>query len=179
MKRTLALLLIGIAAPVVQGAANTFVPARFTPDLGFLIVIALGLHWRSAAGGLVISAALGFVADLLSGSLLGEHALLRLLAFGAARSASRHLNLRGSLPQAIFVLFFTAVNVLGIGVLNTFFTSGGGFDLVTLRDLLPHASINALFAPLVSRVVDAVATTLGDDEGGRRLLYLEPRSRPA
>ena len=41
MKRTLVLLLIGIAAPMVQGAANTFIPARFTPDLGFLIVIAL------------------------------------------------------------------------------------------------------------------------------------------
>ena len=179
MKRTLVLLLIGIAAPMVQGAVNTFVPARFTPDLGFLIVIALGLHWRSAAGGLVVSVVLGFVADLLSGSLLGEHALLRLMAFGVARSASRHLNLRGSLPQAIFVLFFTGVNALGIGLLNTFFTSGGGFDIVTLRDLLPHASVNALFAPLVSRVVEAVATSLGDDEGGRRTLHLEPRSRPA
>jgi rod shape-determining protein MreD len=179
VKRILVLLLIGIAAPVLQGAVNTFIPARFTPDLGFLIVIALGLHWRSAAGGLVVSVALGFVTDLLSGSLLGEHALLRLLAFGAARSASRHLNLRGSLPQAIFVLFFTGVNALGIGLLNTFFTSGGGFDLVTLRDLLPHASINALFVPLVSRVVEAVATSLGDDESGRRLLHLEPRSGPA
>ncbi len=179
MKRTLALLLIGIAAPMVQGAANTFVPARFTPDLGFLIVIGLGLHWRSAAGGVAISAALGFVADLLSGSLLGEHTLLRLLAFGAARLASRHLNLRGSLPQAIFVFFFTAVNVVGVGLLNTFFTSGGGFDMVALRDLLPHASVNALFAPLMSRVVEAVATSLGDDEGGRRLLNPEPRSRPA
>jgi rod shape-determining protein MreD len=173
------MLLIGFAAPMVQGAANTFIPARFTPELGFLIVIAVGLHWRSAAGGLVISAVLGFVADLLSGSLLGEQALLRLMAFGVARSASRHLNLRGSLPQAIFVLFFTAVNALGIGLLNTFFASGGGFDMVMLRDLLPHASINALFAPLVFRVVEAVATTLGDDEGGRRLLPLEPRSRAA
>jgi rod shape-determining protein MreD len=173
------LLFIGIAAPVVQGAVNTFVPARFTPDLGFLIVIALGLHWRSAAGGLALAAALGFVADLLSGSLLGEHALLRLFAFGVARFASRHLNLRGSLPQAVFVLFFTAVNVLSIGLLNTFFASGGGFDLVALRDLLPHAAINALFAPFVSRVVEAVATTFGAEEGGRRPLYLEPRRRPA
>jgi rod shape-determining protein MreD len=176
VKRTLALLLIGIAAPVLQGAANTFIPARFTPDLGFLIAIALGLHWRSAAGGLALSAALGFVADLLSGSLVGEHALLRMLAFGAARFASRHLNLRGPLPQAIFVFFFTGVNVLGIGLLNTFFTSGGGFDMVALRDLLSHAAINALFAPLVSQAVEVVAIALGDDEGGRRLLNLAPRS---
>ena len=48
-----------------------------------------------------------------------------------------------------------------------------------LRDLVPHASVNALFAPLISRVVEAVATTLGDEEGGRRLLNPEPRSRPA
>jgi rod shape-determining protein MreD len=164
---------------MVQGAANTLVPARFTPDVGFLIVIALGLHWRSTAGGLVLSAVLGFVADLLSGSLLGENALLRLLAFGSARVASRHLNLRGSLPQAVFVLFFTAVNVVGIGLLDTFFTSGGGFEVAMLRDLVPHASVNALFAPLISRVVEAVATTLGDEEGGRRLLNPEPRSRPA
>jgi rod shape-determining protein MreD len=179
VKRTLAVLFIGIAAPMVQGALNTFVPARFTPDLGFLIVIALGLHWRSAGGGLVIAAALGFAADLLSGSLLGEQALLRLVAFGVARFASRHLNLRGALPQAIFVLVFTAVNALGVGLLNTFFTSRGGIDLVMLRDLPPHALINALFAPLVSRAVEAVATTFGDDEGGRRLLRLAPRSRPA
>lgn len=164
---------------MVQGAANTFVPARFTPDVGFLIVIALGLHWRSTAGGLALSAVLGFVADLLSGSLLGEHALLRLLAFGSARFASRHLNLRGSLPQAVFVLFFTAVNLVGIGLLDTFFRSGGGFEVAMLRDLVPHASVNALFAPLISRVVEAVATTLGDEEGGRRLLNPEPRSRPA
>jgi hypothetical protein len=105
--------------------------------------------------------------------------LLRLVAFGVARFASRHLNLRGALPQAIFVLVFTAVNALGVGLLNTFFTSRGGIDLVMLRDLPPHALINALFAPLVSRAVEAVATTFGDDEGGRRLLRLAPRSRPA
>ena len=51
--------------------------------------------------------------------------------------------------------------------------------MVALRDLLPHAAINALFATLVIRVVEAVATTLGDEEGARRLLHLEPRSRPA
>jgi rod shape-determining protein MreD len=179
VKRSLAVRFIGIAALVIQGAVNTFVPARLTPNLGFLIVIALGLHWRSAAVGLVIAAALGFAADLLSGSLLGEQALLRLLGFGAARFASRHLNLRGALPQAIFVLVFTVVNALGVGLLNTFFTSGGGFDLEMMRDLPSHASINALFAPLVSRGLAALVYALGDEEGGRRGLRLASRSWPA
>jgi rod shape-determining protein MreD len=179
VKRTLAVLVVGIAAPMLQGALNTFVPARFTPDLGFLIVIALGLYWRSTAGGLAIAVALGFVADLLSGSLLGEQALLRLLAFGAARIASRRLNLRGALPQATFVLVFTGVNAAGIGLLNSFFAAGGGFELAMLRDLLPHAAINALFAPLVSWGVEALASSLGDDESGRRPLRLAQRRRPA
>jgi rod shape-determining protein MreD len=178
VKRTVALLVIGIGVPIVQGALNTFLPARFTPDLGFLIVIALGLYWRSAAGGFALAAALGFAADLLSGSMLGQQALLRLLAFGVARAASRQLNLRGVVPQAVFVLVFTAVNALCIGLLNSFFASGGSFDLTMLRDLPLHAGLNALFAPLVSRVIETVATTLGDDEGGRRIVRLAPRSRP-
>jgi rod shape-determining protein MreD len=164
---------------MAQGAVNTFVPARWTPDVGFLIVIALGLRWRETGGGLVLAAILGFVADLLSGSLLGENALLRLLVFAAARTASRHLNLRGTLPQAIFVMGLTAANAAGIATLNTFFTSGGGFDLVMLRDVIPHAFANALFAPLISVAVEGVAQALGDDEGGRPLLRLEPRRRPA
>jgi len=104
-------------------------------------------------------------------------ALLRLLEFGAARIASRHLNLRGLVPQAVFVVFLTAANALGIGLLNSFFTSRGGIDLVMLRNLFPHAFVNALFAPLFSRLVEHVATSMGDDEGGRRLLRLATRGR--
>jgi rod shape-determining protein MreD len=177
VKRTLLILLIGIAAPVLQGALNTFVPARFAPDLGFLVVIGLGLHWRNTGAGLVLAATLGLVADLLSGSLIGQQALLRLLAFGAARFASGHLNLRGAVPQSIFVVGLTAVNAVGVATLNVFFTAGGGFDLVMLRDLLSHALVNALFASPVSRLVEAVATSFGDDEGARRALRLTPRVR--
>ncbi|MFQ5415964.1 MAG: rod shape-determining protein MreD [Myxococcota bacterium] len=177
MKQTLVLLAIGVAATVVQGAMNTLVPVRFTPDLGFLIVIALGVHWRSTAGGLVLATLQGFTVDLLSGSLLGEHALLRLLAFAAARAASRHLNVRGMLPQAVFVMVFTAANAVGVGTLNVFFASGGGFDVVMLRDVLPHAFVNACFAPLVIRAVEEIGRALGEDEGGRLPLRLDSRRR--
>ena len=177
MKRTLLILLIGIAAPVLQGALNTFIPARFAPDLGFLVVIALGLHWRSTAGGLVLAATLGFAADLLSGSLLGQQALLRLVVFGAARVASGHLNLRGAVPQSLFVVGMTALNTLAVALLNVFFTAGGGFDLVMLRDLLSHALVNGLFAYPVSRLVEVVATAFGDDDGARRAVRLAQRIR--
>ena len=166
------MLLVGIAIPMAQGGLNTFVSPRFTPDLGFLVVIALGLHWRSALGGLAIAAAIGFCADLLSGSLLGEQALLRMLAFTASRVASRHLNLRGPLPQAAFVFVLTATNVLGISLLEAFFTSGDPFDIAMLQDLPGHAAINALFAPLVSRCIDILMIASGGDESGRRTVRL-------
>jgi rod shape-determining protein MreD len=177
VKRAAALLGFGIAAVLAQGVVNGFVPARFTPDLSLLVVVAVGLHWRGAAGGVAIATLLGFAADLMSASLLGEHALLRLLEFGAARFASRHLNLRGPIPQAVFVVVLTAANALGIGLLNSFFTARGGIDLVMLRNVVPHAFANALFAPLFSRLFENLTNALGDDEGGRRLLRLEPRGR--
>jgi rod shape-determining protein MreD len=179
VKRTLLILAFGVVALVLLGALNTLIPPRFTPDLGLLVVIALGLHWRSTDGGLVLAATLGFAADLLSGSLLGQQALMRLLAFGIARFASGHLNLRGAVPQSLFALAFTLFNALGISLLSVFFTAGGGFDLVMLQNLLPHALANALFAYPVSRLVEAVATAFGDDEGGRRALRLAPRGRSA
>jgi rod shape-determining protein MreD len=175
VKRVLALLVVGTLAAMLQGAVAGFMPARFCPDLGFLIAVAIGLCWRSTAGGLVVAASLGFVADLLSGSLLGQHALLRVLAFGAARLPSRNINLRGPLPQALFVAGLTAANALAVGALTAFFSPGAGFGVAALGDLPVHAGVNAAFAPFVTRATEALLGRLGDEEAGRRLLRLEPR----
>lgn len=179
MKRVLAVLGVGIGVPMIQGALNAFVSPRFTPDLGFLVVIALGLHWRNGVSGVALAGVLGFAADLLSGSLLGEQALLRMLAFAVARLASRHLNLRGAMPQASFVLAYTLVNALGVGLLGEFFTSGPGFELAMLRVLPVHAAVNAVAAPFVSRAFGALLAALGDDESGRRSVRLPARGGAA
>jgi len=176
VKRLLAVLAAGIGVPIVQGAVNVFVSPEYTPDLGFLVVIALGLHWRNAVTGLALAALIGFAADLLSGSLLGEQALLRMLAFACARVASGQLNLRGALPQVTFVLAFTAVNALGVGLLNEFFRSGTGFSLGMLRALPVHAAVNAVAAPFVSRGVELLLGAFADDESGRRSVRLPART---
>lgn len=174
MRRVLGLTAVGLLAPVLQGTLAAFVPARFLPDLGFLFVVAIGLYWRSPAGGVLVAALLGFATDLLSGSLLGQHALLRIAAFGAARVFSRQLNLRGVLPQAIFVALLTAANALGIVALTAFFASDAGFAAL-LRGLPAQAVANALCVPFVARLTQRVLELLGDEESGRRLLRLEPR----
>jgi rod shape-determining protein MreD len=179
VKRVLGLLGLGAAALTLQGAVTSFLPARFCPDLGFLLVVALGLCWRSSVGGVCVAGAIGYTSDLLSGSLLGQHALLRLGAYAMARFGNRHLNLRGALPQAIFVAVLTCANAFAMALLTSFFSPGTGVGMVAVRELLPQAIANALFAPFVAVLTARVVARLGDEDGGQRVLPLAPRGRIA
>lgn len=177
MKPALALLGVAAAATLLQTVAAIFVPPRFCPDLGFLLVLALGLVWRSAAAGLVLSALLGYATDLFSGALLGQHALVRLGLFASARLASRHLNLRSALPLATLAAVATLANALAIAALTGFFASGAGVDRALLLALVPHALANALLATPAVRGTEWLANRLGDIDGGRRVLRLETAGR--
>lgn len=179
MKRVLGLLALAVVALAFQGAVASFLPARFCPDLGFLLVVALGLCWRSAVGGVCVAAAIGFTTDLLSGSLLGQHALLRLAAHAVARFGNRHLNLRGALPQAAFVAVLTCANAFAMALLTSFFSPGAGVGMVAVRELLPQVVANALFAPPVALGTARIVARLGAEDGGQRVLPLAPRGRVA
>jgi cell shape-determining protein MreD len=149
--------------------------AHFCPDLAFLLVVALGVlaqrRRRRMAGAISH--------HLLSGSLLGQHALLRLAAYAVARFGNRHLNLRGALPQAVFVAALTGANAFGMALLTSFFSPGSGVGMVAVRDLLPQAVVNVLFAPLVALATARTLARLGDEEGGQRVLPIAPRGRIA
>jgi cell shape-determining protein MreD len=177
VKRAVALLALCALAPMVQGVVGRFVPLHWFPDLGLLLVVGLGLCWRSTAGGVVLSAALGSIADLLSGSLLGLHTLLRMCAFGAARGCSQQLNLRGARPLAIFVVGLTLASGVSSAVLTSFFMAGPGLESEMLRKLIPHALINGVFAPFGVSIVERISNWLGDADAGHQLLTIRPRSR--
>lgn len=174
MKRVVGLFLLGALTPMLQGAIGGALPTGLCPDLSFLFVVGVGLCWRSTAGGLVLAGFTGFVADLLSGSLLGQHALLRVLAYVAARLISVHINLLGARSQIVFVALLTIANALALGALTAFFSRGTGFDLGT-GEVLRHALVNAVVAPFVVTLTGLAVARLGDEDGGRRLLRLEPR----
>jgi rod shape-determining protein MreD len=177
VKHVLALLVLGALAPMLQGVMGTFVPLQYCPDFGLLLVAGLGLHWRSTNGGVVLAATLGFITDLLSSSLLGQHTLLRLFAFGAARLASQQFNLRGVMPQVIFFVLLTGLNALGTAALTAFFVVGRGWDGAMLASLLPHALINGIVGPLVVALVSRIATGWGEAEPGHSLFPIRPRKR--
>jgi len=163
------ILALGTLAAILQGVAGTFVAQRFVPDLGLLLVFAVGLSWRGLAGGLGLAIALGYATDLLSGSLLGQHMALRMFVFVAARLSSRHLSLHGTLPRALFVAALTVVNAVLMELLTTIFTGGAGFVVGALTGLLPQVFLNALFAAPVAALTERAVALLGDDENARKL----------
>ena len=99
MKRLIAVLVVGLLALGIQGGLSLVIPRELCPDLGLLVVIAIGLHWQQATSGLFVASALGFTADLLSSSIFGGHALMRLLVFSATTVSRRRMDLQiGSRP---------------------------------------------------------------------------------
>jgi cell shape-determining protein MreD len=174
LKRTLALIALGLFAPMVQGAMVPFLPRGACPDAGLLLVIAIGLSLRATGMGVALTAGVGFVADLLSGALLGSHAFLWMLAFGVARFTSLHVNLKGPFMQIALAASLTVGAALGLAGLTAFFGSAGGHSLVAPVELLRQVIANGLTAPFAIASISWLVARLSDD-GGPRMLRIDPR----
>lgn len=174
MRQAALLLGVGLAALVLQGAVALVLPYPFCPDLGLLVVIAIGLYWGPLPSGLALAAVLGYSADVLSSSLLGQHAMLRLISFAAARLGSRQLNLRGSLPFAVFAGGLTIAYAAALEGQLGFFT-GAPTEVGAFGRTLLHAVVNAFFAPIVAVVVEQACSWGGDDDVARRAVRFDAR----
>ena len=174
MKRVVVLAALGLLVPMLQGAVAPFLPRATCPDVALLLVIALGVALPSAAGGVAFVAWIGFVSDLLSGSLQGQHALLWLFAFGVARLTSLRVNLQGPFAQMALAAILTVASAFGLAALTAFFASGAA-PLASGGELLWHTGVNACIAPLVVGLATRLLAKLGGDDG-RRVVRLEPRS---
>ncbi len=178
MKRELVLAGLSLLVLIAQAAVGRVVAPEWCPDLGLLIVVGFGLSVRSAASGVALAAFVGYLTDLLSGSLLGQHMLLRMAAFAAARMGCRRLNLRGPVPLAIFAAGLSTAHGLALWALVSFFASGSPPPWPPVGDFVAQAVVNGLLAPLVAAGVARVYQALGDEEG-TKLMRLEPRKFPA
>lgn len=170
MKPVAAIFALVFGIPMLQGALAPFLPPAFRPDLALLVVLALSLAWRNTATGLVLAAVCGFVVDLFSGALLGQHALLSVLAFVAVRALSVHVSLIGALPQMTCAAALTVAHAIGIVGLTAFFTPGADFSPPRFWVVVPRVAVNAIAAPGVSWIVSGlVAWVVGEDMGRRPL----------
>jgi len=173
MKPALALAAAGLLALWVRGVLASVLPPAVCPDLGLVFVIALGLHAPGAAG-LLLAAGLGYVADALAGSLLGQHGLLFAVAFVMTRVAGARLDLHRGTPAVCWVGVLTAAHGLGLVLLTRFFTAATGWPGAELLAL--QAGVNALVALPALRAVSRVAHGF---DGDRRAVELSPRHREA
>ena len=175
MKRVLGIAILVFAVPLLQRAIAPFLPAILRPDLALLVVFALTLSWRNTATGLVLAAACGYVVDLFSGGLIGQHALMSVLVFAAARVLSVRVSMVGAIPQMVFAGGLTAVHAFGMAALTTFFTPGAGFGLLRFGAVVPQIAANALIAPLVAAGVAVVVSWVGGEQDSRRPLRIATR----
>ncbi|MAG29745.1 MAG: hypothetical protein CL908_02485 [Deltaproteobacteria bacterium] len=168
MKSALAVVLLGLAALIVQGALARTFPPPWCPDLAWLVVVGVGLRWPGFLSGLLVALGLGFAADLVSGSLMGQHALMRLVTFFAAAVAARQLDLSGGVPITIFVFGMTFVYGLAIVSTLSFFVGSGGIGLDFFGSATAFAIVNVLAAGPMIVLVERVLARFSDEEAARR-----------
>jgi rod shape-determining protein MreD len=177
VRRPVGLLVLGLAALLVQGTLATFAPVFALPDLVFLTVVGVAIA-AGGAEGLLVSAALGYAMDLLTGALLGQHALLLVTAYAVTRVANLRLNLMRPVPRVAFIAALTLAYDLGHAGLARLMSGAADIDWNFARNLLVHAAVNAACAPMgVALVQRAAALLAGEEEGARMRLHVEPRRR--
>jgi len=169
-----ALALLGAAALVMGGVLSGVLPVGWCPDLALVVVVGLGLR-RPGPSGLLLAAGLGCLADVLTGALLGQHALLFSLAFVVTRLAGFQLDLSRPLPVGFLVAGVSIVHGIGSVALSRFFA--GAATWPSPGRLAGQAAVDALVAPLVLPLLTLVVQALGEDD--RRAVPLAPRRREA
>jgi rod shape-determining protein MreD len=173
----LGLFVLGLLALLAEGTATSFVSPGLCPDLPLLLVIGLALNLGGARA-LLVAAALGYAADILSGAPLGQHALLYVLVFGAASAANRSLELRTALAQAALAGVLTLLSGLLLSLLGSFLGGSLVVDFHFALQLATQAALSCVFGPLVSALVEVVASRTREEEAPRRSVPL-PSSRRA
>jgi len=176
MKAFLVVFGLGFAALVLQGALALTIPPPWCPDLAWLVVIGIGLRWPGFLSGLLVAVPLGYAMDLLSGSLMGQHAFMRLISYLTAAVASRQLDLSGGVPVGIFVFVMTFVYGVGIAATNSFFAGAGTMSVDILTSSFGHAIANVVASGPMIALVERVVVRFSDDEVGRRAPLILGRS---
>jgi rod shape-determining protein MreD len=174
MRPALALFAVGIAALLLRSVLSGVLPSGLGPDLGLVVVVALGLQLPGTTG-LLLAAALGGVVDVLTGALLGQHAALFVMAFGLTRLAASQLDLGRGRPIFFLVAALSVAHGLSAVALSRLFGSWASWP--GPERLLGQAGLDATLALLLLPLLARLVHRLSDDD--RRAVKLVPRRREA
>jgi rod shape-determining protein MreD len=174
IRSALALTGLALGALVLQGALAALLPPALVPDLGLLLAVVAAVV-APALPALLLAAGVGFGADLLSGTLLGQQALLRLLAFAATRFVSGQFHLERGVPLATFCLALGGLDALGLAGLSWLFAGASPFGWEALPTLAVRALLGAALVPFVHGVVGGLSETLQEGDTPRREVRFDTR----
>jgi rod shape-determining protein MreD len=173
MKPALALLALGWLAALAQGGLAQLVPAAVVPDLSLLLVLAAALAIGPAQG-LLVAAGVGLGADMVSGTLLGQLACLRLLELVVTRAIAGQLDLRRGLALAVFAFALVGIDGLGQAGLSWLFLGDFPFHPGDPLTLALRAAVTAPFAPAVLALARRLCERLEEGDA-RREMRLDTR----
>jgi cell shape-determining protein MreD len=174
MRALAALLALGFAALAAQGALAALLPAALAPDLGLLLVLSASVAAPTVPA-MLLASAVGYGTDLLSGTLLGEHALLRLLEFAATRFVSAQFHLERGLPLATFCLAIGCLDALGLAAVSALFSGASPLGLDALPAAGVRAAVGAALVRGVHRVVSGVLALLVEPDARKREVRFDTR----
>ncbi len=146
MKTAFTLFALGCGLLIFQGAFSTVIPPRLCPDFALLFIAGLAFR-MSSVHGLWFSALLGYLADTLSGTLLGEHAILYTSMFLFMRVLHRQTDLSGGFRQSLAVGFLTLLQALGLIWMVYFFREQSLLPVALDGGLWTQTLVNAAVAP--------------------------------
>lgn len=175
MRKFLAVLAIGLLALLALGTLAPSLPIQLVPNVSLLATVAAALVLGPAEG-LLVAAAFGFSADVLSGTLLGQQAMLRVLELAITRLFASQLDLGRGLPLAVFVVFLAAADG-ALLVLQSRFFLGLSFQWSEAPQWLMRALVTGLLAAPARGLARVIAHRLEESQA-RREMRLETR-RPA
>ena len=173
MRPALALLLLGWLAALVQGGLAHLLPGWAVPDFSLLVTIAAASALEPGYG-LVVAAAIGLGADMVSGPLLGEFAFLRLIELAVARLVAGKLDLRRGLPLTVFAFALVGIDGLAQVGLGRLFLGSFPLQPVELLGLAARGLVTAPLAPSAAALSRRLRESLDETEA-RRDMRLDTR----
>jgi rod shape-determining protein MreD len=148
--RALILSIYVILAVAIQ--ATWLKALNVTPDLVLILVVSLGLL-RGPDQGLIFGLIAGFFMDLLSGGIIGVHALSK-MALGFSAGFMEKTIFKDNLLIPSFTVFgatllFESFNIIMYIAFNAHYNFLGTF----VSSILPMAFYNAILTPFIYQLV--------------------------
>jgi len=163
MRKHLIFVISALVLAVIQTTLVPLVlPAWLRPDFLLILVVLLGLFAQPATGA-VYAFGLGYLQDLLTGSMPGLFTFDRLVIYIAAYWLSGQFYARSPFAQALLVALLSVTDYFLIWLLSAIFSGGDALGL-PFWQMLPRSIVCALIGLLLYFPLDILW------EGGEREL---------